>query len=117
MTEAALPALATAAFERLVAAGQPVLAEFFGPNCTICRRLEPMLGALAAETAGALAVVRVDAAADPDLAERLAIRSVPTLILYNHGNPRARRTGFATAAELRAWVRPELAAAPPHPSR
>jgi thioredoxin-like negative regulator of GroEL len=97
--------------DRLVMRGGPVLAEFFGPDCAICRRLEPMLGAVAAQTGGALAVVRVDAGRDPALAERLAIRSVPTLILYNQGSPRARRSGFATAAELRAWIRPEIDAA------
>ncbi|MEJ0069464.1 MAG: thioredoxin family protein [Pseudomonadota bacterium] len=99
--------------DRLVARGAPVLAEFFGPNCAICRRLEPMLGALASEAGDALAVVRVDAGRDPALAERLAIRSVPTLILYNQGGARARRTGFATAAELRAWIKPEIGAAAP----
>jgi thioredoxin-like negative regulator of GroEL len=106
---AALRELEPAALDRLVAAGKPVLVEFFGPNCTICRRLEPMLAAVAAETAGALDIVRVDASADPGLADRLAIRSVPTLVLYQAGDLRARRTGFATAAELRAWVRPALA--------
>jgi thioredoxin 2 len=112
----ALRELAPAALDPLVASGVPVLVEFFGPNCAICRRLEPMLAALAAETAGTLDVVRVDASADLGLADRLAIRSVPTLALYRAGELRARRSGFATAAELRAWVRPVIGGAvPPAP--
>ena len=105
---AALRELDAAALDQLVARGAPVLAEFFGPDCAICRRLEPMLGAVAASTGDKLAVVRVDCGADRALADRLAIRSVPTLILYNRGDARARRSGFATAAELRAWIAPEM---------
>jgi len=105
---APLRELDAAGLDRLVGAGAPVLAEFFGPDCAICRRLEPMLGAVAASAGDKLAVVRVDAGADRALAERLAIRSVPTLILYNRGDARARRTGFATARELRAWIAPEI---------
>jgi thioredoxin-like negative regulator of GroEL len=104
----ALRELDAAGLDRLVAEGAPVLAEFFGPDCAICRRLEPMLGAVAAGVGGKLTVVRVDAGADRALAERLAIRSVPTLILYNRGDARARRTGFATASELKAWIAPEI---------
>jgi len=106
---AGLRELDATALDALTAAGRPVLAEFFGPNCIICRQLEPMLGAVARETAGRLDVVRVDAAANPALAERLAIRSLPTLILYKDGAPQGRRTGFMTAGELRGWVRPALA--------
>ena len=105
----ALRELDAAALDALTAEGQPVLAEFFGPDCIICRQLEPMLGAVARETAGRLAVVRVDASTNPALADRLAIRSLPTLILYTGGAVQARRSGFMTAGELRRWVRPALA--------
>jgi len=107
----ALPELDAASFDALTAGGKPVLAEFFGPGCIICRQLEPMLGAVARETAGRLAVVRVDASTNPALADRLAIRNLPTLILYQDGTPQARRSGFMTAGELRRWIGPALAEA------
>lgn len=107
---AALKTLDGGGLDALTARGAPVLAEFFGPDCMICRRIEPMLRAVAAELDGRLSVVRVDAAAEPALAERLTIRSLPTLILWRDGAIAERRTGFLTAGELRRWVKPMLEA-------
>jgi thioredoxin-like negative regulator of GroEL len=101
----------TAEFEHAVSRPGLVLADFVGPNCTICRNIAPMLASLARSREGRLDLIEVDAASLDDLAERFTIRSLPTLILFSGGEAIARRTGFATATELGRWV-DENAAAP-----
>ncbi len=91
-----------AEFAQAVSAPTPTLVEFTGPNCVICRRLEPMLDT-AALRGGHVVVVKVDASELTGVAEQHAIRSVPTLILFRDGKALDRRTGFVTAAELLRW--------------
>lgn len=91
-----------AEFAQVVAASTATLVEFTGPNCTICKRLEPMIDT-AAKRASHVAVVKVDASELTGIAEQHAIRSVPTLILFRDGKALDRKTGFATAAELLRW--------------
>ncbi len=91
-----------AEFAQTIAAPTITLVEFTGPNCIICKRLEPMIDT-AAKRAGDVDVVKVDASELTDVAEQHAIRSVPTLILFRGGKALDRKTGFATAAELLRW--------------
>lgn len=89
-------------FTQTVDAPTITLVEFTGPNCIICKRLEPMIDS-AAKCAGQVDVVKVDASELTDVAELHAIRSVPTLILFRDGKALDRKTGFATAAALLRW--------------
>jgi thioredoxin-like negative regulator of GroEL len=91
-----------AEFDASIAAPTVTLVEFTGPNCIICKRLEPMIDT-AARRAPDVDVVQVDASHLIKAAERYAIRSVPTLILFRDGKPLDRKAGFATAAELVRW--------------
>ena len=97
-----------AAFNAAIGAGIPVLAKFQTAQCVICRRLDPMLLAVAEEVAGRLAVVDIDAERIPAIAERYGVRGVPTMILFKDGVAAERRTGFMTARMLREWLGPHL---------
>jgi thioredoxin-like negative regulator of GroEL len=91
-----------AKFSRVVAASTTTLVEFTGPDCIICKRLEPMIDT-AAKRARDVDVVKVDASELTGVAEQHAIRTVPTLILFRGGKALDRKTGFATTAELLRW--------------
>ena len=91
-----------------LALGGVALVDFYTADCVPCRRLEPMLAALGRSAGDGLRLVRVDAAAWPELAERLGVQGVPTLVLLRDGREVGRRTGFQTAHQLRQWVRPHL---------
>lgn len=62
-----------------------VLVDFWATWCAPCRMQSPVLDQLAAECGDALAVVKVDVDQAPDLAERYAINSVPSLHVYQDG--------------------------------
>jgi thioredoxin-like negative regulator of GroEL len=91
--------------DRLAANEPSLLVTFTGPKCIICKRLAPMLETVVREAGPALASAKVDAEALPEVAERFAIRSLPTTLLFRNGALADRLVGFATAGTLRAWLR------------
>ena len=50
------------------------------------------------------AAVEVDTEAEPALAERYQVRSIPFLMVFHHGKPVAQRAGATGRAELRRWL-------------
>jgi putative thioredoxin len=66
---------------------RPVLVDFWAAWCAPCRALAPVLERLAAAYADRADVVKVDSDAEPELAARYGVRSLPTLALFRHGRP------------------------------
>jgi thioredoxin 2 len=101
---AALPvdrpiAVTTRDFDSTVlTAGVPVLVDFHADWCGPCRMVAPALDAVATQTAGRLLVAKVDTDAEPALAGRYGVRSLPTLILVRDGAEVERIVGFDPAA-------------------
>jgi thioredoxin 1 len=73
-------------FERLIREARvPVLVDFHASWCAPCRWLEPILDELVRESHGRFAVAKVDVDQAPEIAARLRIASVPTVILFRDG--------------------------------
>jgi len=82
----ALPSVTVRSFEaEVLQAATPVLVDFWASWCQPCRQIAPILEALAVERVGSLSVVKVDIDANPELAERYKVRSIPMLALFDHG--------------------------------
>lgn len=80
--------VATAEFEAAVLArsqDRPVLVDFWAAWCAPCRMLAPILERLATAYADRADVVKVDTDAEPELAGRYGVRSLPTLAVFRHG--------------------------------
>lgn len=82
----------------------PVLVDCFTPGCGPCAALAPVLDELAGEMDGTLVIEKVDVAANPDVAKRFGIRSVPSLLLFKEGKLAATRGGAASRAQLLTWL-------------
>ena len=78
--------------------------DVYTQSCVICRRLEPMVAAVALASSGAVRAHKVDAERLPDFTVKYDIRGVPTLLLFRDGRLIDRRSGFSTASALREWI-------------
>lgn len=63
----------------------PVVVEFWAVWCQPCKKLGPMLERLAQEAGGSFRLARVDVDANPNLALRYGVRSVPTVKAISQG--------------------------------
>ena len=67
---------------------QPLaLVDFWASWCGPCRMLAPTIEQLAEEYKGKVFVAKVDIDANPELAEKYGIMSIPSLIIFQDGKP------------------------------
>lgn len=81
---------ATFAAEVLEAPG-PTIVDFWAPWCKPCQAIEPILEALAAEHG--VGLVRLNIDEEIGVPSRYGVLSLPTVILFEHGEPRSTIVG------------------------
>ncbi|MER2534086.1 MAG: thioredoxin TrxC [Rhizobiaceae bacterium] len=87
----------------------PVLVDVWAPWCGPCRMMAPAFEAAAATLEPDFRLLKFDSETDPQLAARLGIRSIPTLLLYAGGREIARASGAMGKEQIVAWARDRLA--------
>jgi thioredoxin 1 len=85
-----------------------VLVDFWAEWCAPCRAVAPILEEIARENDGRLRVVKLNVDDNPDVAKRLGILSIPTLILFSNGNEKARVVGARAKEQLLRDIEPHL---------
>jgi thioredoxin 1 len=95
-------------FETTIAGDVPVLIDFWAEWCAPCRAVAPILEEIAGENEGRLRVVKLNVDENPDIAKRLSILSIPTLILFAAGEEKARVVGARAKEQLLRDIEPHL---------
>jgi thioredoxin-like negative regulator of GroEL len=99
----------TAEFADAIGGPGVTVVEVYGPDCQICKKVEPMVAAFEAALEGRVKAFKFDASRDMDFAARHEVRGLPTLLLFKDGALADRRSGFMTTSMLKDWVRPFVA--------
>jgi thioredoxin 1 len=103
-----------ASWEREVLAAElPVVVDFWAPWCRPCKAVRPVLEQLEAESAGRVAFAGVDIDENPELASRYDVLSIPTVILFDRGQPRQSLVGARPRGHFEQAFRPWLGVANP----
>ena len=91
-------------------ADKPVLVDFWAPWCGPCRIVAPHLEGLAAERDD-LRIVKLNTDENPQVSAQYNVMSIPTLLLFKHGQVAHQIIGALPKNRLVQEIEPALAAA------
>jgi len=80
--------------ETVLKAEKPVLVDFFADWCGPCRMVAPVIEEIAKNFGEKIVVGNVDVDANPGVAGKYGVMSIPTVILFNQGKEIERQVGF-----------------------
>ena len=79
--------------EEVKAADAPVIVDFWAEWCGPCKMIAPILDEIATEQAGKITIAKLNIDDNPDAARRFDVMSIPTLIVFQDGQPAKRLVG------------------------
>jgi thioredoxin 1 len=97
--------------EEVVQSDKPVLVDFWAEWCGPCHAVSPVLERIADERKGEIKLVKVNIDEEQGLASRFGIASIPTMILFDNGEPKAAAVGAQPKSALERSLGLEAAAA------
>ena len=94
--------------KEVLASPVPVIVDFWAPWCKPCEAIEPHLRALAAEWAERVRLVRVNVDENLGVSGRYGVLSLPTVVLFAEGEPKATVYGAQPRARFEREFAPFL---------
>jgi thioredoxin 2 len=82
----------------------PVVVDFWADWCGPCKMMAPVFAQAARDQRTRLRFAKLDTEANPGIAQRYAIRSIPSLLLFKGGNEADRAVGALDSGRLRQWL-------------
>ena len=92
-------------FDELLSSNKVVVADFWATWCGPCKAMGPSIDELSVEYEGRALIGKVDVEENNDLAEKYAIRSVPTIIFFKDGEMVDKQVGAVAKSVLESKIK------------
>ncbi len=86
--------------ETVKGAGTPVVIDFWAEWCGPCKMIAPALEEIATEQSGKLQIAKLTVDDNPDTARRYDVMSIPTMLVFQDGEPVKRLVGAKGKGQL-----------------
>jgi len=80
--------------EMVLKSDKPVLVDFYADWCGPCRMVSPIIEELAKQYEGRMLVGKLDVDANPQVAGKYGVMSIPTVVQFNAGAEAERQVGY-----------------------
>jgi thioredoxin 2 len=82
----------------------PILVDLWAPWCGPCKMIAPALEQLSRDRVGDLRVLKLNIDEAPQVASKLGVQSIPTIVLFDKGVEVARQVGAVPAGAISRWL-------------
>jgi thioredoxin 1 len=87
-------------FEAIINNEKPVLVDFYATWCGPCQMLSPILKQVKDNLGERITIIKIDVDKNQELASRIQVRGVPTMMLYQNGKQLWRQSGVLSKEEI-----------------
>ena len=95
----------------VLGASEPVLVDFWAEWCGPCKMIGPALEELSEEMGEKVTIAKLNIDENPEAPSKYGVRGIPTMILFNNGQPAATKVGAEPKSRIQAWLEGALQSA------
>jgi thioredoxin len=96
--------ITTAEFDKVIAGDKLVMVDFYTTWCGPCKKMAPFIEQVREKHSDIVTVLKVDAEAQMDIADRYRLEGYPTVIFFKKGQVIGRSLGYTDFDGLMALV-------------
>lgn len=88
-------------FKELINSDTPVLIDFYADWCGPCKAFSPIVAQLKQEMGDQVRIVKIDVDKNQELAQKLQVQSIPTVMIFKSGELKWRAMGVQSIPVLK----------------